>query len=141
MKDNKKIWGIYNTLNKDDLDNLSEYDIWKKIYLLSREIKFTLNYLERPGMKDISIKALIDEQFNLEYLMYYTTKFGVKFDKEPTFGEHIKQSKSFDEWYKKWQKHFKVEVDNKYRKELGLNKDNDNFEENENNIQLQKMYQ
>ena len=133
----KKIWGIYNTLNKEELDKLSEYEIWKKIYLLSKEIEFTLNYLERPGKKDISIKALIDEQFNLEYLMYYTTKFGVEFDKEPTFGEHIKQSESFNKWYKKSQNYFEIEKLKRVKEEIIAN----SKEDKKVTIQLEKAYQ
>ena len=137
MESSKKVWGVFNTLNKEELDKLSEYEIWKKIHSLSREIEFTLNYLERPGKKDISIKALIDEQFNLEYLMYYTTKFGVKFDKEPTFGEHIKQSESFNKWYKKCQNHFEIERLKKVKEDIIVN----SKENKKATIQLEKAYQ
>ena len=102
MVSSKKIWGVYTTLDETKLDNLSEFEIWKKIAFLTKEINCMLNYGKKPGNKDINIKALITEQFNLEYLIYYTKKFGVEFDEVPSYGKHIEKSESFNNWYKYW---------------------------------------
>ena len=107
MESSKKIWGVYNTLDETKLDNLSEFEIWKKIALLTREINCILNYGKKQGNKDINIKALITEKFNLEYLIYYTKKFGVEFDEVPSYGKHIEKSESFNNWYKYWTNKFK----------------------------------
>ena len=45
-------------------------------------------------------------QYNLEYLVYYTRKFGVKFSKKPSATEHIERSKSYNAWFKFWHNHF-----------------------------------
>ena len=98
----RKVWGVFNTLDESKLDSLSEFEIFMKIYLLNRDINLMLNYSKKHNNKDINVKALIEEQFNLEYLTYYTRKFGVEFDNEPIFGKHIEQSKSFKKWYNFW---------------------------------------
>ena len=126
----KKVWGVFNTLDESKLDNLNEFEIWMKIYLFNRDINFMLNYSKKLGNKDISIKALIEEQFNLEYLTYYTRKFGVEFDNEPIFGKHIEQSESFKKWYEFWKNYFSsldLDTYKKLEKEVKIGNDVSSF--------------
>ena len=115
MQSSKKIWGIFNTLDKEKLDGLNEFDVWMKIYLLNNDINFALNYSKNPWNKDISVKAVLEEQFNLEYLIYYTKKFGVEFEKSPTYGVHVDRTDSFNMWYNFWLDHFNSMAYNDYK--------------------------
>lgn len=152
MKSDKKIWGVYNTFDEEELNKLSEFEVWTMIYGLDREITSIFNYLNK-GYKDVSFFALVNEEFNLDYLIYYTKKFGVKFDKEPTFGEHIKRTKSFNSWYGFWNNHFRSMNSKEYRnyiidKSRGLDvskympkvKWTDNLENANSSKKLEKVY-
>ena len=144
MQNSKKIWGIYNTLNEDELDKLNEFEVWKKIHSLSNEIKCLLNYSKKKENKDICIKALVNEKFNLEYLVYYTKKFGVEFDFEPTYNRHVEQSTSFIRWYNFWYDYAKSinledpEID--IEKYSSSKKWKDDIEVKNKEIKLQKVY-
>ena len=41
-------------------------------------------------------------QYVLEYLVYYTRKFGVTFSREPKAGEHVERSEDYLKWFKFW---------------------------------------
>lgn len=49
---------------------------------------------------------LIQAQYNLEYLVYYTRRFGVEFEGEPSATKHVERSASYDAWFKFWYDHF-----------------------------------
>ncbi len=48
----------------------------------------------------------MEAQYNLEYLVYFTRKFGVEFSKEPSESEHVERSESFNAWFGFWNNHF-----------------------------------
>lgn len=105
----KKIWGVYNTFEKpEELEKLSEIDIWKKIDNLGGAI-FYANHdaaHNRPWAKNVSMADLTQAQYNLEYLVYSTRRFGVEFSKEPSEMEHVERSESYDVWFRFWNDHF-----------------------------------
>ena len=149
---NSKVWGIFNTLDESKLEEMEEFEIWEKIHSLNNDINLVLQHLENSHYKDISITALINEQFNLEYLIYYTRKFGVEFSKKPTFNVHIEQTESFNKWYNFWKNHFTSMDYNEYKcylKDKKMSKDvsmylpstnwNDLNNSQEKSIQLQKV--
>lgn len=107
MSAEKKKWGVYNTFdNPSFLDELDEIDIWKKIDNFGGYIFWGLHDSGKPWATDVSTKELIQAQYNLEYLVYYTRKFGVEFSKEPSETEHVERSASYDAWFKFWHDHF-----------------------------------
>lgn len=103
----EKIWGIYNTFNKPELfDSLDEIDIWKKIDNLGGAIFWALHDQGKPWAVNVSPKDLIEAQYNLEYLVYSTRRFGVEFSQEPSATEHVEKSPSYNAWFKFWHDHF-----------------------------------
>lgn len=106
-KQEEKIWGVYNTIdNVEMLDTLDEIDIWKKIENLGGYIFWARHDIGKNWTAHISLKDLEDAQYNLEYLVYYTRKFGVEFSKEPSSTEHIERSESYNAWFSFWHQHF-----------------------------------
>lgn len=104
--DDGKIWGIYNTSDdKDFADKLSEIDIWRKINNFIETINYAQRLINKPSSM-ITYEQIKNAEYNLEYLIYYTRKFGVKFDKKPSAKEHIERSGSFIAWYNFWYYHF-----------------------------------
>ncbi len=105
-----KKWGLYNTFdNPELLDTLDEIDIWKKIDNLGGAI-FQANHDaadNRPWAANISMTDLMQAQYNLEFLVYYTKKFGVEFSREPSETEHVERSASYNAWFQFWHDHFK----------------------------------
>ena len=99
----ERIWGSYNTFdNPEHLENLSELDIWCMIDKLREDIFWTRYDINTKGEDNSKLHQLINAQYNLEYLMCLTKRFGVKFDKEPSKTEHVEGSESFNEWYEFW---------------------------------------
>jgi hypothetical protein len=101
-----RIYGIYPGLldNKDQIDQLSEVDLYFKIDSLSKIIASTLqnaNYKDRPN--------LIEAQYAIEYCAYQTSKFGVELAK-PEIGKHIVSTPSYEAWYHFYDNHFKREL-------------------------------
>lgn len=123
QKENNKIWGLYTTVYTNEyLDKLSEIDIWKKIDNLGRMI-----YLVKRGIlryRKISKNDLEDMEYNLEYLVYYTRRFGVTFQNEPTISKHIEKSASFKSWYMFWYNHFDLMDNDTYESFLLAKKNN-----------------
>lgn len=103
----EKIWGIYNTFDKPEaVEILEEIDIWKKIDNLGNSIFWAMHNAGQPRAVKISKKDLIDAQYNLEYLVYSTRRFGVEFSKEPSETEHVQRSESYNAWFRFWYNHF-----------------------------------
>jgi len=103
----EKVWGIYNTFNNPELiETLEEIDIWKKIDNLGSSIFWAMHDADKPWAENVSVKDLIDAQYNLEYLVYSTRRFGVEFSKEPSATEHVERSQSYNDWFGFWYKHF-----------------------------------
>lgn len=109
MATEEKKWGLYNTFdNPALLDTLDEIDIWKKIDNLGGAI-FYANHdaaNNRPWASNVSMTDLIQAQYNLEFLVYYTRRFGVEFSREPSETEHVEISESYNVWFRFWHDHF-----------------------------------
>lgn len=100
-------WGIYNTFNHPEaLEDLDEIDIWKKIDNLGGSIFWAIHDRDKPWGQKISAQDLIEAQYNLEYLVFFTRKFGVEFTKEPSADEHVERSESYNTWFRFWHNHF-----------------------------------
>ena len=98
---------IYNTFdNPKALEELDEIDIWKKIDNLGGSIFWAIHDSDKPWTQKVSKQDLIEAQYNLEYLVYLTRKFGVEFTKEPSAAEHVERSESYNAWYRFWHNHF-----------------------------------
>jgi len=106
-KSEEKLWGIYNTFDDTEmLETLEEIDIWKKIHNLGGQLFWTMHDAGKPWAVNVSTKDLINAQYNLEYLVYSTRRFGVEFSKEPSATEHVERSESYNAWFKFWHNHF-----------------------------------
>lgn len=111
----EKIWGTYNTFKDASiLDTLDEIDIWKKIDNLGGTIFWQNHDYDKPWAT-LTSKEMIEAQYNLEYLVYLTRKFGVEFDKEPTATEHVQESKSYNAWFQFWYNHFESMSEEVYK--------------------------
>lgn len=103
----EKKWGLYNTFeNPEKFDELDEIDIWKKIDNLGGTIFWARHDAGKPWAANVSEQDLIIAQYNLEYLVYYTRKFGVEFSREPSATEHVEKSESYKLWFRFWNNHF-----------------------------------
>ena len=49
---------------------------------------------------------LIEVQYNLEYLVYFTRRFGVEFSMELSSTEHLEISELYNTWFRFWHNHF-----------------------------------
>ena len=107
----KKVWGLYNNYeNPKVIDQLREEDIWKSIDNLGRRLRL----LSSNPHFFIPKEQLINYQYNLEYLVYFTRKFGVVFDYEPTEEKHVESSDSYKSWYCFWRHHFESMSEDEY---------------------------
>ena len=101
----EKIYGIYTgNVDMSGLDDLHEIDVWKKIETIGGSL-FWANHDAGDGRIELSQRdkeKMEDMQYVLEYLVYYTRKFGVTFNSEPKIGEHIQRSDDYNEWYRFW---------------------------------------
>lgn len=103
----EKLWGIYNTFDNPEIfETLDEIDIWKKIDNLGSSIFWATHDAGKPWATNVSIKELINAEYNLEYLVYLTKRFGVEFSKEPSANAHVERSESYNAWFKFWHDHF-----------------------------------
>ncbi len=96
-----KIWGEYNTINSNDLNELSEYEVWLMIKKLNNIIYLCShdeNYLNEVSL---SKEDLQNARYNLEYLVYFTRKFGVTFDYKPNESYMVKRSDSYLKWFER----------------------------------------
>jgi len=109
-----KIWGLYpGNLNPKVIEQLDEASIWEQIYNLGNQIYWDTEDLGKPGSKK-SKEQIQEMQYALEYLMYYTKKFGVEFTKEPSSHNHIERTTSYTAWYSYWYNHFDKMSKEKY---------------------------
>ena len=100
-KTEEKIYGIYNTLkNPEAFNSCDEIYIWKYIDRLEAAL-----YWARRG-NNASTEDLIESQYNLEYVIYSTRRFGVEFNKEPSSTEYVERSPSYKAWFTFWYNHF-----------------------------------
>ena len=103
----EKLWGVYNTLDNPEMfETLDEIDIWKKIDNLGGSIFWAMHDAGKPWATNVSTEDLINAQYNLEYLVYSTRRFGVEFSKEPSATEHVERSESYNAWFRFWHDHF-----------------------------------
>ena len=102
--ESKKIYGIYpgSLTNVNEIDNLSEIDLYLNIYGLGNLIwKCHLDM----GTKKIPSIKLDEETYALEYMINQTKKFGVDLP-EPEEGKHLSITSSYIDWYTYYTKHF-----------------------------------
>lgn len=107
----EKKWGLYNTFDNPKMfDTLDEFEIWAHIENLGGYIFYAQHDKadNRPWAADISMEKLIEAQYNLEFLVYFTRKFGVEFSHEPSETEHVDRSESYNAWYRFWNEHFET---------------------------------
>ena len=103
----EKLWGVYNTFDDPEMfETLDEIDIWKKIDNLGGSIFWAMHDAGKPWATNVSTEDLINAQYNLEYLVYSTRRFGVEFSKEPSATEHVERSESYNAWFRFWHNHF-----------------------------------
>ena len=103
----EKVWGLYNTFdNPESIEKLDEIDIWKKINSLGGAIFWAQHDAGKPWAAVVSMAQLIEAQYNLEYLVYSTRRFGVEFSREPSATEHVERSESYNTWFRFWHDHF-----------------------------------
>ena len=95
----EKTLGTYTTINKDDLSNLSEYELWYMIYKLENIIMICTYNKFRLDEYGFSKEDLEIAKYNLEYLIQYTKKYGV-------INEIGDRSQSYLMWYQKWQEYY-----------------------------------
>lgn len=107
-KPKDKVWGLYcpKEFNPEKINEMSEHDVWKAINTIGGFLFWELHDRNKPWRTPVSPKEKQNLQYALEFLVYYTKKFGVEFSKEPTEEEHVERSASYNEWYTFWQKHF-----------------------------------
>lgn len=94
----EKVYGLYSReYNQEQLDGWSEIKIYSLIASLAYDIK--CNVANPMGGYSLSSPRFTEAEYDLDYLIYYTRKFGVEFDKNPEAGKRIERSQSFEEWY------------------------------------------
>jgi len=101
--------------NKDEIDQLSEVDLYFVIDDISRIINSTINSTYGNKIN------LIEEQYAIEYCAYQTTKFGVELDK-PELGKHILSTPSYEAWYSFYDNHFNNKLTDAELSEYQINK-------------------
>ena len=123
----EKIWGVYNTFeNPEILETISEIDLYKSIYDISGAMFWTEHDAGKPWAYKPSKEELTNAQYNLDFLVYSTKKFGVKFSKEPSSSEPIERSESYSAWFRFWNNHFesmKQEVYDQFIEDKNSGKD------------------
>ena len=103
----EKVWGLYTTFdNPESIEKIDEIDIWKKIDNLGGAIFWAQHDAGKPWAPVVSMDQLIEAQYNLEYLVYSTRRFGVEFSREPSATEHVERSESYNAWFRFWNDHF-----------------------------------
>ena len=102
--ENKRIYGIDpgSLTNTDEIDNLSEIDLYLYIYGLGDYI--WKSHIDIGNKKLPNIK-LEEETYALEYMINQTKKFGVELP-EPIEGKHLTITSSYIDWYTYYTKHF-----------------------------------
>lgn len=104
----EKIFGVYHgNIDLNALEKMHEIDVWKKIDTIGGAI-FWANHDacdNKITLSESEKKQLVEAQYLLEYLVYYTKKFGVKFNREPQAGQHVEKSADYVKWFDFWSNH------------------------------------
>ena len=98
----EKKFGLYTTIDPEVISELSEIDVWKNIYDLGGALFWARHDAGRPWASNYSDETIMNAQYNLEFLVYYTRNYGVTFSREPSATEHVERSESYDAWYRFW---------------------------------------
>lgn len=102
-----KLWGVYNTFkDSEDVYKMDEIDVWNAIDSIGGAIFWARHDAGKPWAADVSMEELIEAQYNLEFLVYSTKRFGVEFSREPSATEHVERSESYNAWFSFWHDHF-----------------------------------
>ena len=105
----EKIYGLYPAgLNPEQIDGLEEYLIYFAINDLGGYI-WSINHRHSRRVDILTadeLESLKKSQYQLEYLVNKTRKFGVEFSREPQKGQHVERSESYNKWFKFWNNHF-----------------------------------
>lgn len=103
----ERIWGVYNTFdNQIMISELSEIDLWKKIDNLENTISWMKKDIGKPYASKAAKKVLLAAEYNLEFLIYSTQRFGVEFSNYPSSTVHVERSDSYNTWFNFWYHHF-----------------------------------
>lgn len=102
---NARIYGIDPGCLKDvaTINNLSEVDLYFAIEAMEAHIWRCRHEMKYGRIPQID---LTEEKYALEYMIYQTTKFGVELP-NPTLGQHIPITPSYNAWYSFYSNHFK----------------------------------
>lgn len=112
----EKLYGIYEGCIKDKevINNLNELELFWCIYELGNYLWECENYINKDGKKHMNLD---EELYALEYMIYQTTKFGVKLEKSLS---HLKITDSYRKWYKYYADYYEYVLNDIEREELGL---------------------
>lgn len=124
MQTNEKKWGEYSTYDDPKYlrEEIKEEDLYNKIEKLGGSLFWFKHDYNKPWVtnqfksEEEQKETLLGLQYNLEFLVYCTKRFGVVFTKEPSVEEHVERTESYDSWYKFWDDHFKNMPDEVYNK-------------------------
>ena len=120
MENNEeKVWGLYTTMkNPKSLDLLDEIDIFTKINNLGGYKVWASSEEGEKYVPKMENAKELENQYNLEYLIYYTRRFGVEFDFVPSSTSHVEISDTYLAWYEFWYKFFATLTEDAYNQLL-----------------------
>lgn len=99
-----KIYGIHSgCIDPEKAVLASEADIFFLIRDLERQIS---QYEALQVMGLFMCEGLDDMRYGLDYLKYFTTRFGVEMA-EPMIGKRVNDTTSFNKWFNFYENHFK----------------------------------
>lgn len=115
-KTEPKKWGFYlpSGWTEDIMSQLSEIDIWKKIDNLGGALFYANHDAGRPWATNYTDEEMLNAQYLLQYLVYYTRNFGVEFGYVPDEEHTVENSASYRAWYKFWKDYFDAMSDEEY---------------------------
>jgi hypothetical protein len=110
----EKIYGKYFEINKtsEELELLTEQEIYFAINTLGGFI-WRMNHDMADGRiesTDGIMKDLDMAQYNIEYFVVLSSKFGTKTKVAKTVNEHVHQTKEYWTWYRWWDDYFQKEL-------------------------------
>ncbi|MBR5662524.1 MAG: hypothetical protein IKX00_02590 [Bacilli bacterium] len=101
MEQVKKYGEYYVNVNPQELEQLNELEVWDIIREMELELKY--NAMDPMLGHCLSSSKVINYEYDLQYIIYFTRKFGVQFDCEPS-EKRIEKSESFNKWYAFYEK-------------------------------------
>lgn len=105
LTEEQKFWGIYpGLLTEEEIENLDEYSVWHLINYYTEQC-YTMTFNSKENITE-TLEKVKEISYTLDFLIYYTRNFGVKFDQIPTVENHVVRNKSYKEWFRLWQNHF-----------------------------------